>query len=91
MTLEALLAYAHILAILTMVVFISSEAALCRPEWMNAKVVERLGKIDMIYGIAAGRAAHRPRAHLVGHQGHAPGTGAIGCCTSSSRCSWRWG
>jgi putative membrane protein len=54
MTLEALLAYAHFLAILTMVVFISSEAALCRPEWINAKVVERLGKVDMVYGIAAG-------------------------------------
>ena len=54
MTLEALLAYAHLLAILTLVVFISSEAALCRPEWMNAKVVERLGRVDMIYGMAAG-------------------------------------
>ena len=54
MTLEALLAYAHLLAILTMVVFISSEAALCRPEWINAKAIERLGKIDMVYGIAAG-------------------------------------
>ena len=54
MTLEALLAYAHILAILTLVVFLSSEAALCRVEWMNAKVVERLGRVDMIYGIAAG-------------------------------------
>lgn len=53
MTLEALLAYAHLLAILTMVVFVSSEAALCRAEWMNARVVERLGKVDMIYGIAA--------------------------------------
>jgi putative membrane protein len=54
MTLEALLAYAHILAILTLVVFISSEAALCRAEWMNASVVERLAKVDRIYGIAAG-------------------------------------
>ena len=54
MSLEALLAYAHFLAILTMVVFISSEAALCRPEWINARVVERLGKVDMVYGIAAG-------------------------------------
>lgn len=54
MTIEALLAYAHLLAILTMVVFISSEAALCRPEWLNARVVERLGKVDMVYGIAAG-------------------------------------
>ena len=53
MTLEALLAYAHFLAILTLVVFIASEAALCRVEWMNAKVVERLVKVDMVYGIAA--------------------------------------
>lgn len=54
MTQEALLAYLHIAAILTLVVFISSEAALCRPEWMNAAVVERLVKVDRIYGIAAG-------------------------------------
>jgi putative membrane protein len=54
MTLEALLAYAHLLAILTMVVFISSEAALCRTDWLNAKVVERLAGVDRIYGIAAG-------------------------------------
>ncbi|MEO7390838.1 MAG: DUF2214 family protein [Ramlibacter sp.] len=54
MTFEALLAYAHLLAILTMVVFISSEAALCRPEWLNASVVERLGKVDSVYGISAG-------------------------------------
>ncbi|SEB21126.1 DUF2214 family protein [Variovorax sp. YR216] len=53
MTLEAILAYLHILAILTMVVFISSEAALCRAEWMNAAVVERLARVDMVYGIAA--------------------------------------
>jgi putative membrane protein len=53
MTLEALLAYAHLLAILTLVVFIASEAALCRPEWLNAQVVERLVTIDRIYGIAA--------------------------------------
>ncbi len=54
MTLEALLAYAHILAILTMVVFLASEAALCRVEWINAAVVERLVRIDLIYGVAAG-------------------------------------
>ncbi len=53
MTLEALLAYAHILAILTMVVFLASEAALCRVQWLNAAVVERLAKIDAVYGIAA--------------------------------------
>lgn len=53
MTLEALLASLHLVAILTLVVFLSSEAALCRSEWMNAAVVRRLAKLDMIYGIAA--------------------------------------
>ncbi|MDM0081526.1 DUF2214 family protein [Variovorax sp. J31P179] len=53
MTLEAILAYLHLLAILTMVVFIASEAALCRVEWLNAAVVERLAKVDRVYGTAA--------------------------------------
>ncbi|MFC5607104.1 DUF2214 family protein [Variovorax soli] len=53
MTLEAILAYVHLLAILTMVVFISSEAALCRVEWINKAVVERLARVDAIYGMAA--------------------------------------
>jgi putative membrane protein len=53
MTLEAILAYLHLLAILTMVVFISSEAALCRVQWLNAAVVERLAKVDMVYGLSA--------------------------------------
>ena len=53
MILESLLAYAHLLAILTLVVFISSEAALCRAEWFNARIVERLVKVDRVYGIAA--------------------------------------
>jgi putative membrane protein len=53
MTLEAILAYLHFTAILAAVVFISSEAALCRVEWMNERVVERLAKVDRIYGISA--------------------------------------
>ncbi|MGJ7545615.1 DUF2214 family protein [Variovorax sp. LT1R16] len=53
MTFEAILAYLHLLAILTMVVFISSEAALCRVQWLNAAVVERLATVDRVYGIAA--------------------------------------
>ena len=53
MTLETVLACLHLLAILTMVVFLSSEAALCRNEWMNAAVVQRLARLDLIYGIAA--------------------------------------
>jgi putative membrane protein len=51
---EALLAYAHLLAILTLVVFLASEAALCRPEWLNALTVERLARVDGIYGVASG-------------------------------------
>jgi len=53
MTLEAVLAAIHMVAILTLVVFLSSEAALCRAEWMNAAVVRRLARLDLIYGIAA--------------------------------------
>lgn len=52
MTLEAILASLHLVAMLTAVVFISSEAALCRVEWMNEAVVRRLAKLDMIYGAA---------------------------------------
>lgn len=52
MTLEAILAALHLVAILTFVVFLSSQAALCRIEWMNAAVVERLARLDVIYGVA---------------------------------------
>ena len=50
---ESLLAYVHFVAILTLVVFITSEAALCRPEWMNAAVVRRLARVDILYMAAA--------------------------------------
>jgi putative membrane protein len=53
MTLEAILAAFHLVAILTFVVFLSSQAALCRMEWMNAAVVERLARLEVIYGVAA--------------------------------------
>lgn len=53
MTLDAILQYVHITAILTLVVFLTSEAALCRAQWINAAVVERLPSVDRIYGIAA--------------------------------------
>ena len=53
MTPEAILAALHLVAILTFVVFLSSQAALCRMEWMNAAVVERLVRLDVIYGAAA--------------------------------------
>ena len=53
MTLDAILQYLHLSAILALVVFITSEAAICRPEWMNPQIVERLVTVDRIYGIAA--------------------------------------
>lgn len=49
MILESLLAYLHIAAILTIVVFMTSLAALCRPKWFNAEVVRRLTRVDQIY------------------------------------------
>ena len=50
---EALLAYLHITAVLAVVVFLTSEAALCRAEWMNAAVVRRLARVDFLYMAAA--------------------------------------
>lgn len=53
MTVEAALAYLHIAAILMVTVFLASQAALLRPEWLNAAVAQRLVKVDLVYGIAA--------------------------------------
>ena len=52
MTLEAILASLHLVAILTLVTFMASQAAMCRIEWMNAAVVERLVLLDVIYQIS---------------------------------------
>lgn len=49
MILEPFLASLHIVAILAIVVFSSSQAALCRKEWLNAAVVRRLLRLDWIY------------------------------------------
>lgn len=53
MHLEALLAYLHIAAILMVTVFLTSQAALLRTEWLNEAVVHRLARVDLIYGVAA--------------------------------------
>jgi putative membrane protein len=50
--LEALLAYAHLMAILSWVVFLTSTAALARTEWLNAAVVARLVVVDRIANVA---------------------------------------
>ncbi len=52
MILDALLAYLHFAAILTAVVFVASQAALCRPEWLNGAVVQRLVRVNTIYLVA---------------------------------------
>ena len=52
MILESILAFLHISAIFALIVFSTSEAALCRAEWMNARVVDRLVRVDRIYWIA---------------------------------------
>jgi putative membrane protein len=53
MLLEALLEYVHIAAILAVAVFLASEAALCRVDWMNAAIVRRLARVDLLYLAAA--------------------------------------
>ena len=53
MLLEAALAYLHLVAILTWVVFIGSSTALTRPEWLNEAALARLARVDRIAAIAA--------------------------------------
>ncbi len=52
--LEALLAYAHLLAILSWVVFLTSQTALARAEWFNTAALNRLVTVARIANIAAG-------------------------------------
>jgi putative membrane protein len=53
MLLEAALAYLHLIAILTWVVFIGSSTALTRHEWLNEAALTRLAQVDRIAAIAA--------------------------------------
>ena len=88
MSLEAGLAYAHLLAILSLVVFLSSEAALCRAEWMNEAVVRRLGRLDLIYGLSALAVLLTGLARIdLGMKGSAWYWATPGC-TPSWRCWW---
>lgn len=52
MTLEAVFASLHLLAVLAVVVFLTSVTALCRTELMSAAVVRRLARMDTIYWCA---------------------------------------
>jgi putative membrane protein len=53
MVLEAALAYLHLIATLTWVVFIGSSTALARAEWLNDASLARLALVDRITAIAA--------------------------------------
>lgn len=53
MLLEAALAYLHLMAILTWVVFIASTTALAREDWFNAAALARLARVDRISAVAA--------------------------------------
>lgn len=50
--LEPILSFLHISAILGWIVFASSQAAICRGDWFNAAVVQRLRRLDGILWIA---------------------------------------
>src|SRR6185369_8351696 len=51
--LEAALAYLHLMAILTWVVFIGSSTALARADWLNAVALARLARVDRLAAIGA--------------------------------------
>ena len=53
MTLEALLAYGHIVSLLMAATFLASQTALCRSEWLNAAAVERLVRLDQLWWLSA--------------------------------------
>ena len=50
---EAVLAYLHLIAILTWVVFIGSSTALTRAEWLNAAALQRLALVDRLAAVGA--------------------------------------
>jgi putative membrane protein len=51
--LEAALAYLHLVAVLTWVVFIGASTALARADWMNAAALARLAKVDRLAAAGA--------------------------------------
>ncbi len=52
MVLESILAFLHVSAILGWIVFATSQAAICRGDWLNPTVVQRLVRLDRILWIA---------------------------------------
>ncbi len=52
MWLDALLAYLHYISIFTLIVFLTAEAVVLRPD-MTPEIRKRLGRSDAVYGVAA--------------------------------------
>ncbi|MFN7608918.1 MAG: DUF2214 family protein [Ralstonia sp.] len=52
MWLDALLAYLHYISIFTLIVFLTAEAVVLRPD-MTPEIRKRLGRYDAVYGVAA--------------------------------------
>ncbi|GCB03766.1 DUF2214 family protein [Ralstonia sp. SET104] len=52
MWLDALLAYLHYISIFTLIVFLSAEAVVLRPD-MTPEIRKRLGRYDAVFGFAA--------------------------------------
>lgn len=50
---ESLLASLHLLALLAVIVFQTSQTALCRAEWVNAAVVRRMVVLDNLFVASA--------------------------------------
>ncbi|MCC7288007.1 MAG: DUF2214 family protein [Burkholderiaceae bacterium] len=53
MVTEAVLAYLHLMAVLSWVVFIAASTALAREDWFNAATLARLAKVDRIAAAGA--------------------------------------
>lgn len=53
MLVEAALAYLHLMAILTWVVFIASSTALARADWLNDAALQRLARVDRLAAVGA--------------------------------------
>ena len=52
MWLDALLAYLHYISIFTLIVFLTAESVVLRPD-MTPEIRKRLGRYDAVYGVAA--------------------------------------
>ncbi|QEA12918.1 DUF2214 family protein [Comamonas flocculans] len=53
MILESVLAFAHIMAFIMLATFMTTETALCRADWVNPKVVDRLVRMNALSLLSA--------------------------------------